>query len=149
MIWLDGLDLPNHQYFPCHFVQHYALPRYPAEDAPKTSILYPWKDMQARLDADLDQPYALARYYSQTPGEEGQEVSKVIGAQCERIRGGHSSPSIHETSSAVYHVIDGSGHSKVGEKTVVWKKGDTFTVPAWHAYEHTVSWQRHVRYLDV
>jgi gentisate 1,2-dioxygenase len=138
MIWLDGLDLPSFQHFPVHFVQHYAQPRYPAQDAPKSNILFPWKDMQARLDANLAEPYARARYTSQNPGEEGQEVSKAIGAQCERIRAGHSSPRVQETASAVYHVVDGKGSSKIGDKVIEWKKGDTFSLPAWQAYEHQV-----------
>lgn len=52
MIWLDGLDLPQFRHFPVHFVQHYADPRYPAEDndTSNSPIVFPW----ARMKADLD-----------------------------------------------------------------------------------------------
>jgi len=51
VIWLDGLDLPNFVHFPVHFVEHYASPRYPAEDADDSPIVFPWAKMQKRLDA--------------------------------------------------------------------------------------------------
>lgn len=51
VIWLDGLDLPNFVHFPVHFVEHFAKARYPAEDRDESPILFPWKDMQAKLEA--------------------------------------------------------------------------------------------------
>ena len=53
MIWLDGLDLPLFRHFPVHFVEHFANPRYPAEDLPKgeeSAIVFPWTKMKAALD---------------------------------------------------------------------------------------------------
>lgn len=67
------------------------------------------------------------------------EVSKVIGAQVEFIETGHRTHEVQETTSAVYHVVEGQGRSVIGENTVEWKQGDTFTVPAWHRYHHEVS----------
>lgn len=53
MIWLDGLDLPNFVHYPVHFVEHYADPRYPAEDVDTSAspIVFPWSRMKAQLDA--------------------------------------------------------------------------------------------------
>lgn len=139
MIWLDGLDLPQFQHFPVHFVQHYSEQRYPAQDAPRSTIVYPWVEMQHKLDADADKPHVIVRYTSQEPGPAGEEVSKIIGAQCERLEAGATSVTVQETTSAVYHVIDGEGSSQVGDKVIEWVKGDTFSVPAWQSYSHTVS----------
>ena len=52
MIWLDGLDLPNFQYFPVHFVEHYQESRYPAEmvDSSTSPIVFQWGEMQKKLD---------------------------------------------------------------------------------------------------
>jgi len=133
MIWLDGLDLPQFQHFPVHFVQHYKDPRYPAEDAPTSPIVFPWAEMEAKLDA-AEGDHAIVRYLSkERPGE---EVSKIIGAQCERINPRTKTEPVRETTSAVYHVIDGNGRSVVGDKTIEWTKGDTFTVPSWQRYHH-------------
>lgn len=66
MIWLDGLDLPNFVHFPVHFVEHFALPRYPAEDVDNSDspIVFPWVKMQAKLDAEngdwVSKPYLKA-----------------------------------------------------------------------------------------
>ena len=52
MIWLDNLDLPNFQFFPVHFVEHFSQPRYPAEDIDvnESEIVFPWTKMQKKLD---------------------------------------------------------------------------------------------------
>jgi gentisate 1,2-dioxygenase len=63
-------------------------------------------------------------------------VSKTLGGSAARLSQGKSSPAIQETSSSVYHVVRGKGHSVIGEKTINWKMGDTFCVPAWYKYQH-------------
>jgi gentisate 1,2-dioxygenase len=63
-------------------------------------------------------------------------VSKTLGGSAERLNAGKSSPPVRETASSVYHVIEGKGHSVIGEETITWKKGDTFCVPAWYRYQH-------------
>jgi gentisate 1,2-dioxygenase len=96
--------------------------------------------MQKKRDSTVgQQDHSVVRYTSQEEGEEGQEVSKVIGAQCERLEAGAKSESRRENTSAVYHVIDGKGLSTIGDKVIEWVKGDTFTVPSWQPYVHEVS----------
>jgi gentisate 1,2-dioxygenase len=142
MIWLDGLDLPQFQHFPVHFAQHYSAPRYPAEDAPSSTILFPWAEMEPRLEA-VPEAHAVVRYTSKEEGKAGAEVSPRLGAQCERLSAGASSRVIRETTSAVYHVIDGRGRSLIGDKVIDWVKGDTFSVPSWEPYHHEVSDDEH------
>jgi gentisate 1,2-dioxygenase len=60
----------------------------------------------------------------------------VLGGAAERLDAGTSSPLRQETLSAVYHVVSGSGYSKVGDSTLVWKTGDTFSLPSWYKYQH-------------
>jgi gentisate 1,2-dioxygenase len=43
---------------------------------------------------------------------------------------------VRETASSVYHVVEGTGHSDIDGKKIVWKKGDTFCVPSWNRYQH-------------
>lgn len=99
--------------------------------------LFPWTTTQAALDAE-EGDWAVYRYRG-TP-EHGAshtgEVSKVIGAQAERIRAGKSSGEVRqETLSMVYHVVDGEGTSQIGDTTFTWKKGDTFCIPSWYKYQ--------------
>jgi gentisate 1,2-dioxygenase len=142
MIWLDGLDLPQYQHFPIHFAQHYSEPRYPAEDAPSSELLFLWVDMEARLDvearADGGKEHVIVRYTSQEKGKEGQEVSNRLGAQCERIKADGRSKPARENASSVYHVVEGVGRTTIGEKVIEWVKGDTFCIPAWEPYHHEV-----------
>ncbi len=41
-----------------------------------------------------------------------------------------------ETASSVYHVVEGSGHTIIEGNKYLWKKSDTFCIPAWHRYQH-------------
>lgn len=72
MIWLDGLDLPNFQHFPVHFVEQYSSPRYPAEDVDtsQSPLVFPWSRMKAALDA-VEGDYAQLRYLKED-GREGR-----------------------------------------------------------------------------
>lgn len=129
----------------------------PAEDVTTHPTLFPWSEMQARLDCQ-DGDWAVARYRGRPEfgGSSTGEVSKVLGAQAERlVAGGQSGPVRQETISMVYHVVDGSvgfplqiecvidtltyktlkGSSRIGDKTFEWQKGDTFCIPSWCPYQ--------------
>lgn len=66
-------------------------------------------------------------------------MSKALGAAAERLNRGASSPAIRDTCSAIYHVIEGQGHSVIGDATYSWKQGDTFAIPSWYRYQHFAS----------
>lgn len=36
----------------------------------------------------------------------------------------------------MYHVIEGSGFTQIGDKTLRWRQGDTFCIPSWYLYQH-------------
>ena len=59
-----------------------------------------------------------------------------MGGAAERINEGTRSPAVRETSSCVYQVITGNGHSEIGDEKVAWKQGGTFCVLTWNRYEH-------------
>ncbi|OCL03950.1 putative gentisate 1,2-dioxygenase [Glonium stellatum] len=133
MIWLDALDLPLFIHFPVHFVEHYGKPRYPAEDidTSQSPIVFPWIRMQKQLD-EAEGEWVSKEYLK----ADGSYVSKTLGPSAERINKGASSPPMRETASSVYHVIEGSGYSKIGGKKYEWKVGDTFCIPSWYRYQH-------------
>ena len=84
MIWLDGLDLPSFRHFPVHFVEHYSQPRYPAEevDTSKSPIVFPWKRMQALLDAESGD-WTVKRYLKED-GSEGTSANITYFSKRER-----------------------------------------------------------------
>ena len=133
MIWLDGLDLPVWQAFPVSFAESYHESRYPSRLAQGPSRLkYAWSEMLALLDQG-NQSFAAVSYDLRDSKE---RVSRTIGASAERIDGGTRSPQRQETASAVYHVVEGRGTTKVGERALRWERGDTFAIPAWMPYQH-------------
>ncbi|OAR02359.1 hypothetical protein LLEC1_02450 [Akanthomyces lecanii] len=142
VIWLDGLDLPNFIHFPVHFNEHYSAARYPATDVDDSPIVFPWKDMLAKLDSAPGSWAAVPYLHA-----DGSEVSRVIGASAERLDKGAESPVRQETSSSVYHVIEGSGWSKIGDRTLHWQRGDTFCIPAWYKYKHFANREKEGVYL--
>lgn len=86
MIWLDGLDLPNFQHFPVHFVEQYSSPRYPAKDVDtcQSPLVFPWARMKASLD-EVEGDYAQLRYLKDD-GREGRpglswKLSRVENAE--------------------------------------------------------------------
>ncbi|KAJ3543610.1 hypothetical protein NM208_g3482 [Fusarium decemcellulare] len=131
IIWLDGLDLPEFVHFPVHFNEHFSESRYPAEDVEDSPIVFAWEKMQPRLDSQKT-AWATARYLK----ADGKELSRTIGACAERLDAGAQSPSVRETASSVYHVIEGSGATEINGEKFHWKQGDTFCIPAWHRYQH-------------
>ena len=78
MIWLDGLDLPNFQYFPVHFVEHYQDPRYPAEmvDSATSPIVFQWSEMQKKLDEAKGAWVSVP--YLRKNGQEGEQLSLML-----------------------------------------------------------------------
>lgn len=133
MIWLDGLDLPVWQFVPANFAEDYSQPRYPSQPASGVSRLrYPWSEMVALLDQGT-QSFAAIEYNLR---DAAQPVSRTLGASAERIDAGTTSPERQETTSAVYHVVEGEGTTRAGEIDLHWRRGDTFAIPAWIPYVH-------------
>lgn len=133
MVWLDGLDLPVWQSIPVNFAEPYADARYPAAPVAGTSRLkFPWTEIRSQLDA-LSADFAAVDYRLR---QSLAPVSRIIGASAERIDGGARSPARRETASVVYHVVEGEGSSRIGDRDFGWKSGDTFAIPAWMPYTH-------------
>jgi gentisate 1,2-dioxygenase len=59
-----------------------------------------------------------------------------MGAEAHWLRPGSRTRAERRTSSAVYHVVEGEGESRVGNTAFAWAPGDTFVVPACTWVEH-------------
>jgi gentisate 1,2-dioxygenase len=118
---------------PVNFTEHYAQLRYPS-DLLKTASnrRYPWAEMQAKLDA-APGTTAEERYRLRS---NGAEISATSGASAIRIDAGASTAPLRETASAVMHVYEGQGRSRIGTTVLEWKQGDTFAVPGWQTAVH-------------
>lgn len=136
MIWLDGLDLPVWQLVPANFAEQYSEPRFPSQPSSGVSPMkFPWSEIVALLDQG-SQSFAAVDYNLRGGGH---PVSRTIGASAERIDAGTKSPERRETTSAVYHVVEGAGATRVGSKQLDWARGDTFVIPSWMPYVHAAT----------
>jgi gentisate 1,2-dioxygenase len=52
------------------------------------------------------------------------------------LRPGERTKKHRHTSSAMYFVVRGEGKTVVGDKTLAWKRHDSFVVPNWAWHEH-------------
>lgn len=139
MIWLDGLPLPMLQAIPVNFGEPFDQPRYPSIPAVKDSnLLYPWAEMQARLDA-VPMGYATAEYAQRL---DGTPIGKIIGASAERLDAKTTVKLPRRTTCAIYHVFEGAGESTINGKTLSWKARDTFVAPNWAEIEHRAGDER-------
>jgi gentisate 1,2-dioxygenase len=131
MIWLDGLDLPMYQAIPVNFAEGYQERRYPSMDTDQSMHKFPWKAVLISLDST---PGPYARYQYLLHG--GQQVSAIIGAEAERVDVNSNSPLKRETTSFVYHVVEGQGYTEIGGERIEWTRSDTFCVPSWKPHRH-------------
>jgi gentisate 1,2-dioxygenase len=159
VVWLDGLDLPLVQAFDASWASAVrpAQPPPTALDSsqdefsaaglvPKTSryaetgyplIRWPWRTVRGALarlaaTAPAAQPVSFRHVNPRT----GASPLPTLGCETQWLRPGEATGAERRTASAVYHVVEGHGESRVGDVTLVWEPGDTFVAPAWHWVEH-------------
>ena len=161
-IWLDGAVAPLIVNFNIGFSEPYQQPHQPITAAknwsrqqfgalqPRTSrystsarrppYRYAWEDTERMLDelsAAPGDPFddTVVRYADPLSGG---PTLLTVDCEIERLRPGWSGKRHRHTHAVVYHVLQGSGVSQVGETRFEWHAGDTFIVPlwTWHAHEN-------------
>jgi gentisate 1,2-dioxygenase len=159
MVWLDGLDIPLVRALD----QSWASPmqaarppaiatdssqdecvaaglvprrsRYPTPAYPQ--VRWPWTAVRGALAAlaaaaPLDRP-AILRYVNPRTG---QSPLRTMGCEAQWLRPGESTGAGRRTGSGIYHVIEGRGQSRIGDRVFAWEQGDCFVAPPWHWIQH-------------
>jgi gentisate 1,2-dioxygenase len=67
---------------------------------------------------------------------DGGPVMPTLGCYVQMLRPRERTQGHRHTSSAVYHVVEGTGCSIVGSETLEWEDKDVFAVPAWTGHHH-------------
>lgn len=99
---------------------------------------YPWAETQRAFDAIADDAEGsssegvLLEYKNPV---NGGPVLPTMGCRVSRLRPGFRGTAVRRTSSAVYHVVKGSGVAQVGDTRLEWNDKDVFAVPPWHRFE--------------
>jgi gentisate 1,2-dioxygenase len=109
--------------------------RYPVTGHPQ--VRWPWRAVRAALaalaaTAAPSVPVVL-RYVEPTTGA---PPLATMGCEAQWLRPAEATRAERRTASAVYHVIEGEGETRVGETALPWQRGDTFVAPPWHWVAH-------------
>ena len=158
MIWIDGHDAPLTLGLNAAFFERFSVPAQPilhgdqfirrrtgalrprgihrrAEGYP---YIYKWRDAQdalAALEAPDWDPYeGFALDYVDPVG--GGSTLPTIACRLQRLPLGRATLRQRETSSRIYHVVQGAGRTAAQGKTLAWQAGDTFVIPGWSWSEH-------------
>ena len=158
MIWLDALDLPLFVYLEGSYaieselqaqrnrpdssqVEYRASGLAPAR-RPGTQIRrypmmrYPWSRTEEALRE-------MARYgdgevaeLDYVNPETGEDVLPTMGFTAMMLAEGQKVSPPRRSTSAVFHVIRGSGTTTVDGETIAWKAKGTFSAPVFAAIDH-------------
>ncbi|MCH8840705.1 MAG: cupin domain-containing protein [Planctomycetes bacterium] len=103
---------------------------------------YPWEQTREtlhRLAPEVEgSPYdGIVLEY--TNPATGGPAFPTMACHVQLLRPGESTKAHRHTSSAVYHVVEGQGHSIVNGERLQWEPKDVFCVPGWTYHEHVNS----------
>ena len=160
MIWLDGLDTPLVNNLEATFYEQFpedqqpivgtgeserkyasgALrPAWEDPNIPYSPLWhYKWERTHAALQslAEVDcSPFDDVAMEFSDPAT-GGPVLRTMACWIQMIRPGVNTKAHRHTSSAVYQVFRGQGHSVINGQRFDWGEGDFLVVPSWSWHEH-------------
>jgi gentisate 1,2-dioxygenase len=155
MIWLDGLDMPMVSTLRLIFADfgggpeatkpEAAAPLRSGELKPRwagaeqaTTLVWKLDDVESALEELRDEhgsPFDDLIIEYRDPRTNGP-VMTTMSAYMQLLRPGVETDAHRHTSSAVYHVVRGSGASVIDGERFDWVEGDTFALPTWAEHRH-------------
>ena len=142
MIWLDGLDTPLVRMLEAGFWEEYGADTQPTGKGAPSSLArwrYPFAEARATLERLAAEGAANAFdgvILEHTHPVTGGPTMPTIACYVQLLRPGERTRAHRHVCCANYHVIEGSGHSIVGDRRLDWEDKDVFTVPTWTFHEH-------------
>jgi len=161
VVWLDGLDVPLVEALSAQFAEKYgdkahpttrpigdSLARYgegllPVDYEPRslTSPIfnYPYARTREALETmrrteAWDACHGLKmRYVNPVTGE---SAMPTMGTYMQLLPKGFTGLPYQATDATIFSVVEGSGRTMVGDRTLDWGKRDHFVIPSWARYWH-------------
>ena len=93
---------------------------------------FKWADTLRRLD---EAPADESRHFGTRIELDAPTMPTLTLQVCRWPRGWRNRPFRH-TANTVYVVMQGQGHSRIGDSRFEWAFGDTFVAPGWTRIEH-------------
>ena len=157
VVWLDGLDIPLVRYMGPVFAEPYPEKEFPAgrptgdnmaryggnmlpfETQNSPVFHYPYAKTRETLEQlsdaqDLDARHGIKLEYI-NPATGGPAMP-TLGTFMQKLPRGFAGDTYQTTAAWVYHCVEGSGRTHVGDAVIDWKAKDTFVVPAWYTHRH-------------
>jgi gentisate 1,2-dioxygenase len=139
VMWTDGLDSPVVRYLENLHMDPFPGEQQPVrEGPPQRHVHYRWADAYAELlrrAAGEADPFDDVLMEYRDPAS-GAPVVPTLGCYLQMIRPGVRTRAHRESSSAVYHVVGGSGRTIVDGEVFDWTEGDFFAIPPRAVHEH-------------
>lgn len=158
IVWIDALDYPFNKLMQVSFFEPYPGGMYPnqrssdytanwaglarpawgsyQEDIPL--VTYKWADTLDRMNRwrdDDGSPYDGILLEYANPFQDGP-VLPTLACYAQLLRPREHTRAHRQTSSTVYYVLEGSGHSVIDGVRFDWSAGDFFMIPPWAWHEH-------------
>jgi gentisate 1,2-dioxygenase len=138
VIWLDGLDGPLLQALNLAVFEGHAQQSQKVDgpgDRSGPALRYPYQQSLAALLAQAEDPHdgQVLPYAGSGPG--GATLS-TLDCRLQALRPGFTARRQRHTSVCLFHVVEGSGQTQAGDRTLSWERGDTFVIPAWQWHAH-------------
>jgi gentisate 1,2-dioxygenase len=138
VLWTDGLDSPVVRYLENLSMEPYPEERQPVGAEAARRFHFPWSGAHAALLAKAGEkgdPFddVIVEY---TDPATGRSLVPTVGCYLQMLRPGVRTRAHRQTSSAVYHVVEGRGFSVIDGVRLDWGPGDFLAVPprALHAH---------------
>jgi gentisate 1,2-dioxygenase len=139
VMWTDGLDSPVVRYLENLHMDPYPGEQQPVREGPPLRhVYYRWADSYAELlrrAAGEPDPFDDVLMEYRDP-KSGRSVVPTLGCYLQMLRPGVRTRAHRQTSSAVYHVMSGSGRTIIDGVAYDWVDGDFFAVPPRAVHEH-------------
>jgi gentisate 1,2-dioxygenase len=158
VIWLDALDLPLLVYLEGSYAEEAPLqaprnrpdasqveylaaglaPTRRSRTGPRRYPLmrFPWSRTEAALRAMMKYEGKGVAELDFVNPETGEDVLAIMGFTAMMLAGGHTETPPRRSSSAVFHVVRGSGRTTVNGETMNWVAKDTFSAPVFAQISH-------------
>lgn len=160
MIWLDGLDTPLVNNLEATFYEQYPEDQQPIIGVGESERKYASGALRPAWE-EAGTPYSPLWHYKWARTHEalhrlaqvdaspfddvamefsdpatGGPVLKTMACWIQLLRPGVRTKAHRHTSSAVYQVFRGRGHSVINGRQFDWAEGDFLVIPAWAWHEH-------------
>jgi gentisate 1,2-dioxygenase len=139
VMWTDGLDSPVVRYLENLMMEPFEGETQPVRTGPPARHLhYRWEtayaELQRRAAGEAD-PFddVIMEYVDPATG---RSVIPALSCHLQMLRPGVRTRAHRQTSSAVYHVVSGTGFTDIDGAQHPWGEGDFFAIPPRAAHAH-------------